>query len=163
MTVAYAELHCHSAYSFLDGASRPEELVAQAYEQGLMSQMLFDWGYNRDDRSDQAMAWMGMPVPLEQMPGLLTDEQMDQIRAARGPELDALFLDLMAEHHRGGLHMATEAADTASDPDVRALAAKMARNQAGEINEYRNTAEEMGLGLDIPGADVPPENLPDRS
>jgi error-prone DNA polymerase len=34
LTVAYAELHCHSAYSFLDGASRPEELVAQAYEQG---------------------------------------------------------------------------------------------------------------------------------
>ncbi len=34
LTLAYAELHCHSAYSFLDGASRPEELVAQAHEQG---------------------------------------------------------------------------------------------------------------------------------
>jgi DNA polymerase III alpha subunit len=30
----YAELHCHSAYSFLDGASLPEELVAAALEQG---------------------------------------------------------------------------------------------------------------------------------
>src|SRR6478735_1585182 len=30
----YAELHCHSAYSFLDGASRPEELVAMAHELG---------------------------------------------------------------------------------------------------------------------------------
>ena len=87
-----------------------------------MCQMLVDWGYDRDDRSDEAMAWMGMPVPLEQMPGLLTDEQMDQVRAARGAELDALFLDLMAEHHRGGLHMAAEAAETASDDDVRRLA-----------------------------------------
>ena len=26
----YVELHCHSAYSFLDGASQPEELVARA-------------------------------------------------------------------------------------------------------------------------------------
>lgn len=26
-SVAYAELHAHSAYSFLDGASTPEELV----------------------------------------------------------------------------------------------------------------------------------------
>ena len=34
MTAAYAELHCHSAYSFLDGASRPEELAARAYELG---------------------------------------------------------------------------------------------------------------------------------
>ncbi len=30
----YVELHCHSAYSFLDGASQPEELVARAAELG---------------------------------------------------------------------------------------------------------------------------------
>src|SRR5437763_7587889 len=32
MTSAYAELHCHSNYSFLEGASHPEELVARARE-----------------------------------------------------------------------------------------------------------------------------------
>ena len=31
---AYVELHCHSAFSFLDGASLPEELVATALERG---------------------------------------------------------------------------------------------------------------------------------
>jgi error-prone DNA polymerase len=30
----YVELHCHSAYSFLDGASQPEELAAAAVERG---------------------------------------------------------------------------------------------------------------------------------
>ncbi len=30
----YVELHCHSAFSFLDGASTPEELVDRAVEQG---------------------------------------------------------------------------------------------------------------------------------
>jgi len=30
MTSAFAELHCHSNYSFLEGASHPEELVARA-------------------------------------------------------------------------------------------------------------------------------------
>ena len=30
MTNAYAELHCHSNYSFLEGASHPDELVARA-------------------------------------------------------------------------------------------------------------------------------------
>jgi error-prone DNA polymerase len=30
--VSYVELHCHSAYSFLDGASQPEELAARAAE-----------------------------------------------------------------------------------------------------------------------------------
>ena len=33
--VPYAELHCHSAFSFLDGASTPEHLVAEAVRLGL--------------------------------------------------------------------------------------------------------------------------------
>jgi len=32
--VSYVELHCHSAYSFLDGASHPQELAGAAAEQG---------------------------------------------------------------------------------------------------------------------------------
>jgi error-prone DNA polymerase len=32
--VTYVELHCHSAFSFLDGASLPDELVATAVELG---------------------------------------------------------------------------------------------------------------------------------
>ncbi len=32
--MAYVELHCHSAYSFLDGASQPDELVAAAVDRG---------------------------------------------------------------------------------------------------------------------------------
>ncbi|HET6602154.1 MAG TPA: error-prone DNA polymerase [Gaiella sp.] len=38
----YVELHCHSAYSFLDGASHPEELVARAVELGYPSLALTD-------------------------------------------------------------------------------------------------------------------------
>nr|MBA2581180.1 PHP domain-containing protein [Thermoleophilaceae bacterium] len=30
----YVELHCHSCFSFLDGASHPVELAAAAAEQG---------------------------------------------------------------------------------------------------------------------------------
>src|SRR6202162_5625040 len=32
--VSYVELHCHSAFSFLDGASLPDELVPRALELG---------------------------------------------------------------------------------------------------------------------------------
>jgi error-prone DNA polymerase len=44
----YTELHCHSAYSFLDGASLPEELAASALELGYETLALTDhdgvWG-----------------------------------------------------------------------------------------------------------------------
>jgi len=40
--VPYVELHCHSAYSFLDGASQPEELAARAAELGYEALALTD-------------------------------------------------------------------------------------------------------------------------
>src|SRR5919109_1304537 len=46
--VGYVELHTHSAYSFLDGASEPEELAARAAELGYDTLALTDhdgvWG-----------------------------------------------------------------------------------------------------------------------
>jgi error-prone DNA polymerase len=40
--MTYAELHAHSAYSFLDGASQPEELAARAAELGYEALALTD-------------------------------------------------------------------------------------------------------------------------
>jgi error-prone DNA polymerase len=40
--MSYIELHCHSAYSFLDGASLPEELVIRAAELGYPALALTD-------------------------------------------------------------------------------------------------------------------------
>src|ERR1700733_2732385 len=41
-SVSYAELHAHSAYSFLDGASTPEEMVEEAARLGLRALALTD-------------------------------------------------------------------------------------------------------------------------
>ncbi len=42
IAVPYAELHCHSAFSFLDGASTPETLVAEAVRLGLEAMAITD-------------------------------------------------------------------------------------------------------------------------
>ena len=44
MTTPYAELHCHSNFSFLDGASPVEDLVARAVELGLSGLAITDHG-----------------------------------------------------------------------------------------------------------------------
>ena len=41
-TVPYAELHCHSNFSFLDGASHPEELATEAARLGLEALAITD-------------------------------------------------------------------------------------------------------------------------
>jgi error-prone DNA polymerase len=40
--MSYVELHCHSAYSFLDGASTPDELAARAADLGYPALALTD-------------------------------------------------------------------------------------------------------------------------
>jgi uncharacterized protein (DUF305 family) len=127
-----------------------EILQFQSYEIGLMRQQLADWGVDPRERPDTAMGWMGEAVPVDEMPGLATEEQMDALRASEGSETDALFLELMAAHHLGGVAMADHAANHAGQDDVRELAATMARNQAIEVNEFRELAERLGLDVDFP-------------
>lgn len=126
-----------------------EVVIFQQYELGRMDEQLRVWGLGRADREDVAMGWMDAPVPHDAMPGLATDEQIDDLQAAEGQDADALFLELMAEHHRGAVHMATYAAENADSSAVRALAQRMARNQAVEINEFAQTAERFDLDADI--------------
>ena len=42
------------------------------------------------------------------MPGMLTDAQMQELDAARGPEFDRLFLTFMIQHHRGAVSMVND-------------------------------------------------------
>jgi error-prone DNA polymerase len=59
----YAELHAHSAFSFLDGASQPEELAAQAARLGLRALALTDHdGLYGVVRFSQAAKAVGLPT-----------------------------------------------------------------------------------------------------
>lgn len=125
-----------------------EIVIFQRWEMGRMYERLQGWGVTTDPPTT-VMAWMGMPVPASAMPGLATDQEMRALQQSRGADADAQFLLLMAEHHRGGAHMASYAADHAQHADVRALARTMARNQIAEIAEFKQTAERFDLGVTI--------------
>lgn len=135
-----------------------EVVIFQQYELGRMDEQLRVWGLGRGDREDVAMGWMDAPVPHDAMPGLATDEQIEELQAAEGQAADALFLELLAEHHRGAVHMASYAAENADNSAVSALAQRMARNQAIEINEFAQTAQRFDLDADI--EPYPLEELP---
>jgi uncharacterized protein (DUF305 family) len=65
------------------------------------------------------MAMPGMPTmdrsgqPMGLMPGMLTHEQMEALRKAKGAEFDRLFLTGMIQHHGGALTMVKDLFDTA--------------------------------------------------
>ncbi len=59
----YAELHCHSAFSFLDGASTPEELAEEAARLGLEALALTDHhGFYGVVRFAEAARALGLPT-----------------------------------------------------------------------------------------------------
>ena len=61
--VPYAELHCHSNFSFLDGASHPEELIEEAARLGLEALALTDHnGFYGVVRFAEAARELGMPT-----------------------------------------------------------------------------------------------------
>jgi error-prone DNA polymerase len=61
--VEYVELHCHTNFSFLDGASHPEELVEEAYRLGLSGLAVTDHdGLYGVVRFADAARELGMPT-----------------------------------------------------------------------------------------------------
>jgi uncharacterized protein (DUF305 family) len=154
--LSLATLHLANGENATVRSYAREVLTFQSYEIGVMLQTLSDWGYS-SEQSGEAMVWMDMPEAADQMPGYLSADQIDAMNDARGREADSMFLDLMAEHHRGGLHMAEYAAGHADDSGVREMAARMAHNQAQEINEYRETARRLDYDITIEPSDVPPD------
>jgi uncharacterized protein (DUF305 family) len=124
-----------------------EVITFQRWETGIMDEMLAQAGSRRaeSDPDRTTMAWMHMGTPLRSMPGMASEEQLDELAAATGADSDRRFLTLMRDHHEGGIHMAEYAAEHADNPRVRALAARMAHNQGVEVNEYTLKLEQLGF------------------
>src|ERR1700744_1290758 len=111
-SVPYAELHAHSAFSFLDGASTPEELVEEAVRLDLRAIALTDHnGLYGAVRFAEAAAELDMRTvfgaELSLGPGARTDEPDPAgphlLGLARGPEgYRRLSRQLAAAHLAGG-------------------------------------------------------------
>jgi uncharacterized protein (DUF305 family) len=77
----------------------------QGDEIATMSQWLRDHGQTPPDpHAPMTMMMNGKEMPML-MPGMLTDEQMKELDAARGQDFDRLFLTYMIQHHKGAVSM----------------------------------------------------------
>lgn len=121
-----------------------EILLSQQQETGVMVEILRSFGAAEENSSEIAMDWMGEPVPLDRMPGMASEAELDQLEAATGAEADDLFARLMIAHHEGGIHMAEHAAEHGENERVRDAARAMARVQIEEADELRAIVARLG-------------------
>jgi uncharacterized protein (DUF305 family) len=83
------------------------------------------------------MAWMGMDHKGP-MPGMASRAELSQLAGLNGSAADALFLQLMIEHHQAGVDMAEAVLKRSQRSEVRWLAQAMATSQQSEIAAMRD-------------------------
>jgi len=103
------------------------------------SDMSHDMDHNMEHGAD-------MMHDHSDMPGMLTQQQLENLAAARGKEFDRLFLTYMIEHHGGAVIMVEElfAADgAASDTASFELASGINAEQVTEIERMKLMLENI--------------------
>jgi len=80
------------------------------------------------------------------MPGMLTDEEMEELEVVSGVAFDRLFLRLMIKHHRGAITMVDNLLDqagAAQDAQLYAFTSDVSSDQDMEINRMDSMLAEL--------------------
>jgi len=126
---------------------------AQKDEITIMQTWLRDRGQPVPEAKPAPMKMMMNGMEHEMlMPGMLTDEQLNQLDAARGPEFDKLFLRFMIQHHQGAVSMVDDLLShdgAAQDELVFKLTNDIHIDQTTEIARMRRMLAQIVLGAPL--------------
>lgn len=108
-----------------DLAARIE--AAQDPEVALMTGWLEDW--------DEPVDAGGQMGGMDGMSGMMSDEDVTALEDADGAVFDELFLEMMAEHHRGAIDMAETEVAEGEHAEALDLAETIIDTQTAEVAE----------------------------
>jgi len=126
---------------------------AQQDEIGIMQRWLRDRLKPVPDATPNGMKMtMGGMEHVMLMPGMLTEAQMKELDAARGPEFDRLFLTYMIQHHKGAVSMVKDLFGTygaGQDETVFKFASDVNVDQTTEIARMEKMLASISLGITV--------------
>jgi uncharacterized protein (DUF305 family) len=95
----------------------------------------------------------GMPSPdmmtppmtpgMDDMPGMMSEEEMDAMREASGTMFDRMFLQMMIRHHEGAIQIAKLERREGVYPPAKKLAASIITTQTAEIRQMRSLLDQL--------------------
>ncbi|CAM5422172.1 hypothetical protein SAVIM338S_02330 [Streptomyces avidinii] len=138
----------------------------QANQRGMLLGWLDLWGLPKVVAGEPPMTWMGtgdhgsdghgedgtgghdmggvVTKPGALMPGMATKEELARLGSAGGRDAEVLYLQLMTEHHKGGVAMARGCAAECGTPAERALAQGMVAAQQSELALMADMLKQRG-------------------
>jgi uncharacterized protein (DUF305 family) len=106
--------------------------AAQQPEIDTLNTMLETWGMPQAATDGMSMGHGS------HMDGMMTEEDMQALEAATGPDASRLFLEQMIVHHEGAVEMAQAQVDSGVNPDAVAMAQAIIDTQNSEIETMRD-------------------------
>ncbi|MEU1939599.1 DUF305 domain-containing protein [Streptomyces coeruleorubidus] len=120
----------------------------QANQRGMMIGWLDLWGLPKVS-SQPPMTWMDMGGMASGkdgalMPGMATNTEMKKLGELSGKQAEIFYLQLMTDHHQGGVHMAQGCVDKCTVGVEKRLAQGMVDAQRSEIDLMADMLKERG-------------------
>ncbi|MFD2689516.1 DUF305 domain-containing protein [Streptomyces phyllanthi] len=120
----------------------------QANQRGMMIGWLDLWGLPKVS-SNAPMTWMGMGDMASGedgslMPGMATNAEMEKLGKLSGKQAEVFYLQLMTDHHKGGVHMAEGCVAKCTVGVEKKLAQGMVDAQESEIQLMTGMLKERG-------------------
>jgi uncharacterized protein (DUF305 family) len=112
---------------------------AQVPEIETMTDWLTAWGEEVPktslDHSNAGhdMDEMDTPEGMDDMPGMMSSDDVDALATASDSEFQDMWLEMMIEHHKGAVEMAQAEQVDGASPDAKALAESIEASQNEEI------------------------------
>lgn len=103
-------------------------VASQGQEITLMQGWLRAWG--------KPATPAGMDHGAMQMPGMMSEMEMRQLRLSNGRDFDLAFVDMMTAHHQGAIEMGNTELRDGSLPEVKRLAEQIIDAQQAEIDKF---------------------------
>ena len=123
--------------------------AAQDPEIATMTGWLTAWGKPTEAPAGHSMPGMtsapghDMSTPMPGMPGMMSDNEMADLKAATGTEFDKMFAQMMIAHHNGAIDMAKTEQANGANPEAKALAAKIEADQAAEVQTLQKILDRL--------------------
>ncbi|MGC4973425.1 DUF305 domain-containing protein [Streptomyces sp. DT199] len=120
----------------------------QANQRGMMIGWLDLWGLPKVS-SEPPMTWMDMGGMASGkdgalMPGMATNSEMKKLGELSGKQAEVFYLQLMTDHHKGGIHMAEGCVARCRVGVEKRLAQGMVDAQQSEISLMADMLKERG-------------------